>query len=189
MTLLIMMLFLAGCVVGPDYERSQLFSDSLIEKSLGIAASTEKFTGDFQNFHDDTLNNLITVGLKNNLTIRQAIAALREARYALRSEQAGLFPTLDALGQYQKIKNSKNTVLAVSSDSYQVGLDAGWEIDIFGHQQRKIEQSAAAANKAIANLKNVLVSLCAEIALTYYDLRLNQVLLEKTKENVVINQE
>ena len=182
-------LLLTGCVVGPNYEQPQIVSEQDLKQNLNLKESSEKADFGFQKFQDKVLDTLIQEGVKNNLSVRQAVAALRAARYALHIDIAGLAPTLDANAQYQEIRNSRNMETILNEDSYQLGLDAAWEIDIFGHQQRLIEQSAAEGAKSLANLKNVLVSLCAEIARVYYDLKLNEILLQKTKEDIKIQLE
>ena len=179
-------LFLTGCVVGPNYERPQIVSEQDLKQNLNLHEASEKADFGFQKFQDKVLDTLIQEGIKNNLSVRQAIAALRTARYALNIDIAGLAPTLDATAQYQEIRNSRNMKTILNEDTYQLGLDAAWELDIFGHQQRLIEQSAAAGEKSLANLKNVLVSLCAEIARVYYDLRLNEILLKKIRDDIKI---
>ncbi|MBP5344075.1 MAG: efflux transporter outer membrane subunit [Alphaproteobacteria bacterium] len=186
----IMWLFflLSGCVVGPDYERPQVVTDNEVTKTLNLHPDSRQVV-DFQKFQDETLNALIQQALKSNLSVRQAVAALRAARYALHIDIAGLAPTLDATAQYQEIRNSRNMETLLKEDSYQLGIDASWELDIFGHQQRLIEQTAAEGAKSLANLNNVLVSLCAEIARVYYDLRLNEILIKKTKDNIKIQKE
>ena len=182
-------LLLTGCVVGPNYEQPQIVSEQDLKQNLNLKESSEKADFGFQKFQDKVLDTLIQEGVKNNLSVRQAVAALRAARYALHIDIAGLAPTLDANAQYQEIRNSRNMETILNEDSYQLGLDAAWEIDIFGHQQRLIEQTAAEGAKSLANLKNVLVSLCAEIARVYYDLKLNEILLQKTKEDIKIQLE
>ena len=182
-------LLLTGCVVGPNYEQPQIVSEQDLKRNLNLKESSEKADFGFQKFQDKVLDTLIQEGVKNNLSVRQAVAALRAARYALHIDIAGLAPTLDANAQYQEIRNSRNMETILNEDSYQLGLDAAWEIDIFGHQQRLIEQTAAEGAKSLANLKNVLVSLCAEIARVYYDLKLNEILLQKTKEDIKIQLE
>ena len=182
-------LLLLGCTVGPDYQQPQFITPEQISKNLNLKPSIEDFDSNFQKFQDKVLTQLIQQGIKNNLSVRQAVAALRAARYALQIDVAGLAPTLDATAQYQEIHNSHNMKLQLKENSYQLGIDAAWEIDIFGHQRRTIEQTAAEGAKTLANLENVLVSLCAEIARVYYDLRLNEILLEKAKENIKIQQE
>ena len=151
-------LLLMGCTVGPDYQQPQFITSQQISKNLHLKSSETNFDGDFQKFHDEVLNKLIQLGIKNNLSVRQALAALRAARYALNIEIAALAPTLDANAQYQEIHNSRDMKMLLKEDTYQVGLDASWEIDIFGKQRRTIEQTAAQGAQTLANLENQVTS-------------------------------
>lgn len=77
----------------------------------------------------------------------------------------------------------------VEEDYYMAGLDMNWEIDIFGGTRRRIESAKANQTASIENLKNVYVSLVAEITNNYVQLRTTEELLKQAKNNVKIQQD
>ena len=180
--------FLSACAVGPDYERPQFFTDTELQKALNTSTQeTDFFAPD--DLNDDTLNVLIDKAHENSPTLKQALWHLRSARAGLNVAWAGLFPTLDAGAAYNEVKNSKNMGLILNEDYYQVGLDVGWELDLFGGQRRRIESERANMKSALYSVQNTAVSLTAEVARLYIQTRTVQELLARTKENIRLQEE
>ena len=165
---------LFGCMVGPDFEKPTLYSNTEIEKALDLKPSEEKVKDSYSIFNDPVLNQLLKMAVENSPSVRMAIQRVKQARLSVKIEQAKGLPTLDATGQYQYVKESRNIGYVFDEDIYQVGLDATWEIDIFGGQRRATQASLANAAATIANLDNVYVSLSAEVALAYINFRQGQ---------------
>ena len=179
---------LAGCLVGPDYERPVFFSDKRIEKALDLkpTATMPLHTIDF---NDATLRQLIDMAQRNAPTIRLALIRLRQARQNTRITSASLGPTFDLTAMRQFEKQSPNMDTLVKEDYYQSGIDVAWELDIWGGTRRRIEVAQANEIGAIESLKNIYVSLSAEVALTYIDLRTQEELLKRARENLNIQQD
>ncbi len=180
-------LILGGCLVGPDYKRPIFFSDKRIEHALDLkpTAVMPLHTIDF---NDATLRQLISMAHRNAPTIRLALIRLRQARQNTRITAAALGPTFDLTGMRQLEKQSPNMDALVNEDYYQLGLDVAWELDIWGGTRRRLEAAQASEVGAIESLKNVYVSLSAEVALTYIDLRTQEELLKRARENLNIQQ-
>jgi NodT family efflux transporter outer membrane factor (OMF) lipoprotein len=110
----------------------------------------------------------------SNLDLKQAQSRLRQARFQRQVVSAGLWPTLDAKGSYTKSQtagSSKKNISPSRSDLWQSGLDAVWELDIFGGVRRNIEASNADIQFAVEDQRDVLVTLAGEVALNYVELR------------------
>lgn len=126
-------------------------------------------------FDDPILTHLVAQALRANTTVDSAQAALRQAR-ALRDEVAATgWPTLSSTGTAQRSARDagtggSNTV----SNSFQAGLDARWELDIFGVQRNALDASEAVARASAANWGATQVSVAAEVALSYIALRTAQ---------------
>ncbi len=176
---------LAACSVGPDYKRPQFFPSSDIASSLQLSGREQKISTDwYTQFDDPFLNTLVARGLTYSPQTAVAVSRLRQARQSLRINAVSYLPTLNADGGYNYVKDSINYGVPISTDYYQLGLDAAWELDIWGGGRRLTESSLALVKAAAADLDNVRLSLTAEIASDYFSLRENQEQLRIAKENL-----
>jgi NodT family efflux transporter outer membrane factor (OMF) lipoprotein len=127
------------------------------------------------NFHDAELDSLVARAIRSNLDLRVAEARVREAR-ALRNASVSDFgPTLHSSASYTESQRSENAltfkVSQVHTDIYQAGFDASWEIDIFGGKRRALEATRAELAAADEARRDVLVTLLAEVARNYVEVR------------------
>lgn len=182
---------LASCSVGPDYRQPQFFGNDEIAKSLGLnGQNSRQITKDwYRRFNDEALNVLIDNALENSPDVQIAVQKLRQARANLKINAISYLPNLNADGGYHYSKSSKNIGATISTDYYQVGLDASWEIDIWGAGRRQTEEYQALYRAAGANLDNVRISLAAETANNYINLRMAQEQLEIANKNLRLQQD
>lgn len=136
-------------------------------------------------FSDAQLTRLIGQALQNNTSVLSAQAALRQARAQADVQQAGLGPSLGASGSAQRSQSGSNS----GSNRFQLGFDASWEPDIFNAKGNAINASEADAQASAANLSNVQVSLAAEVAANYINLRSQQTRLAIAQNNLSAQQE
>ncbi|HOP40873.1 MAG TPA: efflux transporter outer membrane subunit, partial [Geobacteraceae bacterium] len=134
--------------------------------------------------NDPVLSGLIDRAVAENLDLREAKSRLREARARRGISGADQFPTLDASGSVSKSHSNEQ-----DSKLYSIGFDAGWELDLFGGVRRSLEAADADLQASREDLRNALVSLTAEVALNYIELRMYQAKLATTEENLVLQQE
>jgi len=130
-------------------------------------------------FNDATLDALMEQVAVSNQTLAAAEARYRNARAAVQSARSGLFPTVGASAGASRSRRGEGG----SSASYDIGLDARWEVDLWGRVRRLIEASQAGEEASAADLENVRLSLQAELATSYFQLRVTDVqrdLLEDT---------
>jgi NodT family efflux transporter outer membrane factor (OMF) lipoprotein len=125
----------------------------------------------WRQFNDPILNELVDEAIKANLNLKIAEASLRQAR-ALRGIAIGaLWPSVAASGSYQRLHDAATMPSNLTEDLYQAGLDAVWELDLFGGIRRNVESAGANVQAAIENIRDVQVSIIAEVALDYIQLR------------------
>jgi NodT family efflux transporter outer membrane factor (OMF) lipoprotein len=134
--------------------------------------------------NDPELSSLIDRAVLGNLDLKKALARVREARARRGMAKADLFPTLDATGSATWSRTSKDTGTGKTNDLYAASFDAGWELDIFGGVRRSVEAAGADLQATQEDLRNVLVSLLAEVALNYIDVRTSQVLIAVAEANL-----
>lgn len=187
LSLLLGLMTLTGCMVGPNYKQPQTRLPERFANETGRSFSTNNVeTLWWRGFNDEKLNQLIELAIMGNYDLRIATANLREAR-ALRSEaRFDLYPTMTSQASYTRERLSTR-VPPVSSDRdinlYDAGFDATWEIDFFGRVRRSVEASTAEVRAAEANRQDVVVSILAEVARNYFELRGAQNQLEVARRN------
>ncbi|WP_418953511.1 efflux transporter outer membrane subunit [Zeimonas sediminis] len=139
----------------------------------------------WRNFDDPDLAALVARALEANTSVRGAQAALAQAR-ALRDVQAaGLRPTLDGSASAQRARPAGGD----TSNRFQAGLDASWELDVFGGRRSAVEAAEADVRAAQASLADAQVSLAAEAALAYIELRGLQSRLAIARRNLATQNE
>jgi len=135
-------------------------------------------------FDDALLSRLIGQALAANTSIQGAQAALQQARALRDAAGASLWPTLGSSASAQRNRNGDNT-----GNSFQVGLDASWELDVFGARRSAVDATQATARASAASLGDVQVSITAEVALDYIALRSAQERLAIAQANLSSQQE
>ena len=173
-------LILTGCAtVGPDYvpPKKSVSKDWYTQLKGGL--STEEMDPQtlaawWTTLNDSELSSLIDRAVSGNLDLKKALARVREARARRGVAKADLFPTLDATGSATWSRSSKDTGTGKTSSLFTTGFDAGWELDIFGSVRRSLEAAGADLQASQEDLRDVLVSLLAEVALNYVQVRTYQ---------------
>jgi multidrug efflux system outer membrane protein len=178
---------LSGCVtVGPDYHAPQTQMPEAYANQAQEGLSTEGVeTSWWRGFQDNTLNQLVEQALANNHDVRVATARLREARALLSETTFDRYPTVTSQASYtrQRLSEAVTTMPDRDIELYEAGFDATWELDFFGRVRRSIEASVADVGAAEANRRDVIVSLLAEVARNYFELRGTQDRLAVARRN------
>ena len=140
-------------------------------------------------FNDPILSDLVERAGAGNLDLRQAEACVREARSQRGMAKAPLFPVVGANVSAGRTTASKEAGNGQTTDFYATSLDASWELDMFGGKRRSLESATATWQAAQESLRDVQVSLLAEVALNYVEVRSYQELLSITESNVLTRAE
>ncbi len=186
----LLLLLTAACTVGPDYEAPQIYEDRQISQSLKLKGSGIKISQQwYEQFNDKNLNFLIETALKHNSELNAGIARLRQARITADINRVKYLPVFNAAVKYDYAKASKNIGLAADTNYFQLGLDASWELDIWGAGRRLNEQSSAKFASAMYSLRNLRVTITAETAKTYFALKTAQEQLRIAQNNLKLQQD
>lgn len=180
---------LAGCAaVGPNYIPPQTPVSTTWNTPLqgGITVETEprNLADWWTTLNDPELSQLIERAAAGNLDVKRATARIREARARRGLKKAGLYPTLDTSGSAVRSRSSTDMGPVATNDLFSAGLDASWEIDLFGGVRRSVEAADADLQASGEDLRDTLVSLLAEVALNYVDLRTAQARLAVTETSL-----
>jgi NodT family efflux transporter outer membrane factor (OMF) lipoprotein len=187
-------LTLTGCALGPNYHRPQVaVPDQFRNAPAPAGPSSIADTKWFDLFHDDTLKQLVTTALANNFDLRIAAERVLEARAQYGITHAGLFPTLDAQGQFTASRTSSlgsfNFIPKGSnlSTSYtQAALSFSWEIDLWGRIRRLSEAARAQYLASEEARHGVTISLISDVMNNYFTLREHDLELEIGQQTRVI---
>ena len=164
--------FLAGCAVGPTYERPALPAmPTAFKEAAGWKAATP---GDavvrvawWEKFHDPILNELESQVATANQSLLQAEANYNEARQIARADRATFFPSIAAVGSGTKA----HTAVTGSASTYSAALEGTWTPDFWGRVGRLTEADTAAAQSSAATLAAARLSTQAALAQDYIALR------------------
>ena len=187
-----MIMSLFGCrPVGPNYEPPENKLSKNWHTDLENDISQEEIDPNvlaiwWTSINDPILTNLIERAKENNLDIKRAYARIYESRARRNMTIASLYPGINLSGSLTSTirEDDRN-----ASDLYSAGLDASWEMDIFGGTRRSIEAADADFQSTQENLHDVLVSLMAEVALNYIDIRTYQARLAAIEESINAQEE
>jgi len=159
------------------------------EQGAAVAADVEALAQWWETFGDPVLTSLVRRAIKGNLDVRTSLSRLREARASVSSARASLNPVVDASGTMVATGRRDEVLGSVTTRSYSVGFDASWELDVFGGIRSTIDAAAATAEARAADLQDVLISLTAEVAIDYVDVRTLQRRLEIALANANVQEQ
>ena len=195
-------LALSSCSVGPNYQAPnpsvpKQWSSTLSSPENPAQTSAEAW---WTAFNDPILNQLIRDALVENLDLKQALLRVKDARTQRWITITAGLPSLTAKSsETQRFNNFPTGSQTTSGSSvgagsqvmniFQMGFDAQWELDIFGGERRAIEAADANIDSEIENSRQILVTLLAEVARNYIQLRNYQQLTVITQNNLASQQE
>jgi len=179
---------LAGCAVGPDYKASPA-PGVVLQEARDPAFSAEAPVGQWwAQFDDPVLEGLVRDSLVANHDLRIAVARVKEARSVFVERRLDQAPHVTADGQYDRRKEPDLSAPGndrVLGESYSLGFDARWELDLFGRQRRAAEAARADLDAEQASLADAQVTVAAEVARNYFELRGVQKRIDVARQTLV----
>lgn len=175
--------WLTACTSVPAPVATRMPPELPTQWSAGEAragTSTTELVAWWRRFDDPALAALIATALDANPSVTGAQAALRQARALAEVQRAGLGPVLSASGSAQHSRSDGGD----ASNAFKAGVSASWEVDVFGGNRAAADASDADARASAASLGGVQVSLAAEVATRYIDLRGLQARLAMARSNL-----
>jgi len=186
-----LLLILGGCAVGPEYSPPEPdLPGSWSESQQPSSEMQREMLADWWRlFEDPVLDELIDVAIVTNPDRDLALARIREARERFRISRATTRPYMSSSGTASAFESTAPTGDTDWLELYDVGLDASWELDIFGGLRRSVEAAEATIEARRADYVDVMTSLAAEVALTYVNLRTLEARLQITQTNVALQEQ
>ena len=162
-----------GCAVGPNYRRPPLAVPEQTRGALGPAeAASLADAAWWEIFRDEALTGLVDEALKNGYDVRLAAARVEEARANAGIARSEFFPQVQIQGQWTRSRSSQFLDPGSTPiNLYDVNLGASWELDLWGRIRRLDEGALARYLSSEEARRGVLLSLVAEVATDYFQLR------------------
>jgi NodT family efflux transporter outer membrane factor (OMF) lipoprotein len=181
-TLLVAAMSLAGCTVGPDYVRPSAPMPVADDYKSADPAWTPAQPADthtrapwWESYDDPQLNALEVQVATANQDVAAAAARFRGAQAAVAQSRSQFFPTLSANAAFTQTRASQNVLYkssaGVTLPDYVIDGQISWEPDLWGRISRAVEGGRAEAQASAADLQSALLSMQAELATDYFDLR------------------
>ncbi len=199
-------MFLTGIVLmiyscGITKRSFQVSSDTLEELPMNYLVekdSSERFVASepiiawWEAFEDPVLDTLIGNARLENLDINAAIANFQASRALVKRTKFDRFPTVDANGSFSRQRLGQNIFASgvnPTFSQYDGSFDAFWEIDLFGRVKNRIKGAKGAEQATLAEMQHIYLSIFAEVARNYMELRGVQNQLTIAMENLHSQQE
>jgi multidrug efflux system outer membrane protein len=180
---------LAACTVGPDY-RPKAAAELGVPPVYSVPADQQRAQEDLTRwwgrFDDPMLAKLVEQGRAANLDVAQAVTRLRQARESLAQSRSALLPQVSASAGYSRNVTIAGTNIGNNNDSFSIGGDANYQVDIFGGVRRGVEASGADYEAAGYDVAAVTISIEAEIARNYVLARLAQTQLANARDSLAL---
>lgn len=182
----------AGCAIGPRYHQPEVPAPENY-RELGEPAARESMA-DFpwwEVFQDKALQGLIRAAIQSNYDLKIAAARVAEARAMIGLSRSDALPHSDFTFSAERDRNAKS--LAPSLDrltsTYASGFNTSWEIDLWGKLRQRIRASQFEWRASEQTRKGVLITLVADVARNYFQLRELDLELKIAEDTVVTRQE
>ena len=177
---------LAGCTVGPDYQRPDAPVPVQYKEDGWKPAQPSDVAprGDWWAIYEDPLLDGLERQIDvSNQNLKAAEAAYRQAQAVVGEGTAGFFPTISLTGAGTRSGggHSNSSVTSItgtnlsrvgpSASSIDLVASAAWDIDLWGRIRRTVESDVATAQASAADLANARLSAQGQLATLYFELR------------------
>ena len=203
-------LLLSACVVGPEYKTPELiYSDQWVQQDKQAESTAFKYqntdneaitterpkpSSDIKTdwwtvFNDPFLEKYLDLAVLENKDLQAARANVKQARGLRQETKALYYPSVDTELSQTRSGTSGNTgSQKTRRTSYNAGIDASWELDLFGGISRQNEAEQAQLDQAVEERRAILLSVLAETARTYYRIRGLQKRISILQNNIALQQ-
>ncbi len=191
------LLFSHGCKVGPEpvAPAPPPIDDAYLAEPPANSPEVPDLSW-WMRFDDPVLSDLIRISMENNYDLELAAWRVLESRAQQRVVRGGLFPQMNGDGSYGFRRTSGNANQFVPSESllkgfdfYSAGIDASWEIDLFGKLRRALEASRFDLRASKAEYGSIMITMLGDVAANYVNVRVMQERIRLAEENLRLQQQ
>ncbi len=181
MAVLLALMVLSGCAVGPDYQRPEAttipaaYTGVSDEWKIAVPQAHLPKGNWWEMFEDGELNRLEAEAATANQDLKAAAARFEQARAVVDVAQSGLFPRLgisfQPMWQHDSLNRPAGGHPGQTYDTYTLPFDLSYELDLWGRIRRTIESATAQAQASADDVESVRLAIQAEVAADYFALR------------------
>jgi|WetSurMetagenome_2_1015567.scaffolds.fasta_scaffold11583_3 NodT family efflux transporter outer membrane factor (OMF) lipoprotein len=188
-------LLLSGCTtVGPNYTAPEMKTPAAWQKEISGVATDKQSEQEilakwWTTLNDPVLSTLMERAVAGNFSLKQALNNVTQAHIQRGITDTSRLPTVNGTGSAGRSYSKDFAGDFTGTNSFRTGLDASWELDIFGGVKRSIEAADANIQATQESYRDALVSLLAEVALNYIDVRSYQSRLQVAESNLKSQEE
>jgi NodT family efflux transporter outer membrane factor (OMF) lipoprotein len=185
---------LSGCAVGPDYRPPETVTPDQWHELPQTGVRVESpdapsLAAWWTTLNDPQLNEFIERALAENKTLKQAYARVLQARAQRAIAGSGFWPNVSGSANASRSEsegnfNERGEAVSTVGETYSTGFSASWELDLFGGQRRSYEAATAQLAATEADLRDVMVVLLGDVALSYVGVRTAQSRLDFAERNL-----
>lgn len=193
---IVLAMTLSSCSAARKFQKPQgpeISASQFTEDAPGRFEAAEPASAWWKNFDDPVLSSLMESALEHNLDLRIALENLAQARAFVSEIWADRLPTVIGGASYQRQRFSEEGLQPIagqrSFNVYDAGFDAIWEADLFGRVGERIDLARALEGQSLAEFRAVSVTIMAETARSYMELRGAQLRLGIARKNAEIQQQ
>ena len=189
--LVVLTAVLSACAVGPDYRAPQPAPAEVKNAQSADFSTQSPEAAWWHTFGDAELDRLVTRALAANLDLRIALDRVKAARAVFTDSEYDYAPhaPLQAAYSHADAQQPGFGSQRIDAESYSLGFDASWEIDLFGHVRRSVEAARADLGAQQAELREAQVTVAAEVARNYFELRGVQKRLDVARRDLASEQQ
>ena len=189
LNIIALLFMISGCAtVGPDYKAPEMQPPEEWQKIEDPSLKSDKtdIREWWKIFDDPMLSRLIAMAADSNHDLRIAVARVNEARARLGVVSGQAAPVVNAVsgGTVDRAGGETGAADAPTHTRFSAGMDASWEIDLFGRISRSVEAETAEFQAAAEDRNDVMVTMYAEVARTYLEIRTLQARLSSANGNI-----
>lgn len=201
--ILVLLLGLTGCAVGPDYHEPDLAAPAAFTATEATTQPNDQAPTDlaqwWRSLNDPLLASLVDQAVSANPDVEIALTRLQQARTEEAVLLGAALPEVDAAaaaadgsgsdvtrGRVPSVLSSGDSTARMKQIRQIGGFDAAWELDLFGQYRRAIEAGSYDAEAAAEARNVVLVNVIADVVRAYIDLRGRQISLAVLREDIAV---
>ncbi len=182
---------LSACVGRSPLNRQNVSLPADWKNAAGfpVASPSRDLSRWWNRFGDPTLSRVISDALQTSPDMAAAVARVKESRARRDVTRASLFPSLGGSASSSYRSTRADNVGSVDVDSYSAGLDASWEVDLFGKNRSAVAAASAGLGATEENYHSVQAALASEIAIAYISLRTTEARMEIVRRTIRTREE
>ena len=174
-TLIATTCLIQACTVGPDYQRPDLTLPTAFKENADwkLAKPGQPIPSNWWDTFGDADLTRLEQQVSGNFSLAQAEAQFRQASASAENTKAGLFPKINVAAAYNRFVSptGQNQIIPGIRQTFNTAITAAWELDLWGRIRRQVEAGEATAIASAATMQALKLSLQAQLAQNYFQLR------------------